>query len=152
MTTPPHTPEQNGIVERRHRHSVETCLSLLHHAKLPLTFRSHAFQTAVHLINRLPTSILDFKSRYQKLYNHAPNYQKLKPFGCLCYPWLHPYISTKLQPRSTKCIFLGYSPSKYAYKCFDSTSHKLYHSRHVKFIENTFPSDSISLKSHLYLP
>lgn len=54
-TTPPHTPEQNGIAERRHRHIVETGLALLHFAGLPLTFWSHAFQTAAHLINRLPT-------------------------------------------------------------------------------------------------
>ncbi|KAL4569546.1 hypothetical protein LXL04_025186 [Taraxacum kok-saghyz] len=29
-TTPPHTPEQNGTAERRHRHIVETGLALLH--------------------------------------------------------------------------------------------------------------------------
>ncbi|KAL4571517.1 hypothetical protein LXL04_018277 [Taraxacum kok-saghyz] len=86
FTTPPHTPEQNGIAERRHRHIVETGLSLLHHANLPLTFCTHAFQTTVHLINRLPTPILYFKSPYDKLHNTPPTYQKLKHFGCLCYP------------------------------------------------------------------
>ena len=53
-TTPPHTSEQNGITERRHRHVVETGLSLLHYAKLPLEYWSHVFQTALYLINRLP--------------------------------------------------------------------------------------------------
>lgn len=59
FTTPPHTSEQNGIVERRHRHIVKTGLSLLHHAKLPLSFWTHAFQTAVHLINLMPTQVLN---------------------------------------------------------------------------------------------
>jgi len=150
FTTPPHTPEQNGIAERRHRHIVETGLSLLHHAKLPLTFWSHAFQTAAHLINRLPTPILEFKSPYDKLHNAPPSYQKLKPFGCLCYPWLRPYSSSKIHPRSAPCIFLGYSSSKSAYKCFELTSNRLYHSRHVEFIEHIFPyhpenSTSVSL-------
>lgn len=36
LTTPPHTPEHNGYAERRHRHIVETGLSLLSHAQLPL--------------------------------------------------------------------------------------------------------------------
>ncbi|KAL4576014.1 hypothetical protein LXL04_012102 [Taraxacum kok-saghyz] len=139
FTTPPHTPEQNGIAERRHRHIVETGLSLLHHANLPLTFWTHAFQTAVHLINRLPTPILDFKSPYEKLHTTPPIYQKLKPFGCLCYPWLQPYSPSKIHPRSTKCIFLGYSSSKSAYKCYDPTSHRLYHSRHVELIEHIYP-------------
>lgn len=43
FTTPPHTPEHNGQAERRHRHVVETGLTLLHHASMPLTFWSHAF-------------------------------------------------------------------------------------------------------------
>lgn len=87
-TTPPHTPEQNGTAERRHRHIVETGLALLHHAKLPLTFWTYAFQTAVYLINRLPTKILSNKSPYECLFHQQPNYHKLQPFGYLCYLWL----------------------------------------------------------------
>jgi histone deacetylase 1/2 len=34
----PHTHEQNGNVERRHRHIVETGLTLLGHFKTPLKF------------------------------------------------------------------------------------------------------------------
>nr|XP_043615796.1 uncharacterized protein LOC122587696 [Erigeron canadensis] len=138
-TTPPHTPEQNGIAERRHRHIVETGLALLHYAGLPLSFWSHAFQTAVYLINRLPTPNLNSKTPYHMLYRASPNYTKLKTFGCLCYPWLKPYATSKLEPRSQPCIFLGYSTSKSAYKCFDSRTNRLYHSRHVVFVEDNFP-------------
>ena len=38
LTTPPRTPEHNGYFERRHRHIVETGLTLLSHASLPLVF------------------------------------------------------------------------------------------------------------------
>lgn len=86
FTNPPHTPKQNGVAERRHRHIVETGLSLLHHAHLPLTFWSHAFQIAAYLINRMPTPILNNRSPYQQLHNTPPTYTKLKPFGCLCFP------------------------------------------------------------------
>ncbi|KAJ9545937.1 hypothetical protein OSB04_025644 [Centaurea solstitialis] len=138
-TTPPHTPEQNGIAERRHRHVVETGLSLLHYAKLPLQYWSHAFQTAVYLINRPPTTTLENKSPFQILFHQPPNYSRLKPFGCLCYPWLKPYNTSKLQPRSSPCIFLGYSTSKSSYKCLDLATNHLYHSRHVQFVEDNFP-------------
>ncbi|KAJ0545685.1 putative RNA-directed DNA polymerase [Helianthus annuus] len=148
FTTPPHTPEQNGVAERRHRHIVETGLSLLHYAHLPLSFWTHAFQTAVYLINRLPTPILDFKSPYSVLFQKNPTYNKLKPFGCLCYPWLRPYAKSKLHPRSEKCIFLGYSPSKSAYKCYDPKGRRLYHSRHVEFVETNFPLLSEPHSSH----
>ncbi|KAJ9558499.1 hypothetical protein OSB04_013113 [Centaurea solstitialis] len=142
FTTPPHTPEQNGTAERRHRHIVETGLALLHYAGLPLHFWTHAFQTTVYLINRLPTSVLDFRSPFELLFNQPPNYSKLKSFGCLCYPWLRPYTQSKLQPRSSPCIFLGYSQSKSAYKCFDPKTNRLYHSRHVEFFNHLLPYKS----------
>ena len=62
--TPPYTPEHNAIAERRHRHIVETGLTLLHSANLPLSFWSYAFQTAVYLINRMPTPILENNSPF----------------------------------------------------------------------------------------
>ena len=61
-TSPPHTPEHNGISERKHRHIVETGLSLLTHASLPSTFWSFAFSTAIYLINRMPSSSLNYSS------------------------------------------------------------------------------------------
>ena len=47
----PYTPEQNGWVERKMRHVVETGLTLLYTAALPSKFWSYAFTTAVTLIN-----------------------------------------------------------------------------------------------------
>jgi transposase InsO family protein len=50
-TTAPHTPQQNGVSERRHRHIVETGTTLLSHANLPSYFWSYAFAVATYLIN-----------------------------------------------------------------------------------------------------
>ena len=106
---------------------------------MPLTFWSHAFQAAVYLINRMPSKILNFSTPYELLFNSTPSYHRLKIFGCLCYPWLKPYNQSKIQPKSTPCIFLGYSSSKSAYKCFDATTNRLFHSRHVEFVEHIVP-------------
>ena len=78
---------------RRHHHIVETRLTLLHNASLPLSFWSFAFQIASYLINRLPTSLLNNKSSFESLFGSPPNYSKLRIFGCLCFPWLKPYTS-----------------------------------------------------------
>lgn len=59
MTSPPHTPEHNGIAERHHRHIVETGLALMAHASMPKSYWTYAFSAAVYLINRMPTPILD---------------------------------------------------------------------------------------------
>lgn len=61
LLPPPHTHEKKGIAERRHRNIVETGLSLLHDANLPLTFWTHAFQTApiLSIFCPHPSSILN---------------------------------------------------------------------------------------------
>lgn len=43
LTTPPHTPEHNGLSERKHRHLTETARCLLNHASLPPIYWSFAF-------------------------------------------------------------------------------------------------------------
>lgn len=144
LTTPPHTPEHNGLSERRHRHIVETGLSLLTHAVIPVENWTYAFATAVYLINRMPTKVLSMDTPFTRLFGTTPNYSKLRIFGCLCYPWLRPYTNNKLDPRSTPCVFLGYSLSQSAYFCFDPLASRLYVSRHVTFVENKFPFTSLS--------
>ena len=52
----PYTPQQNGLVERKHRHLIETTITLLSQASLPSQYWSFAVQTAVSLINLLPTA------------------------------------------------------------------------------------------------
>lgn len=118
-------------------------MTLLHDSNLPLTYWPHAFHTAAYLINRQTTPLLHNISPYQALFNQPPNYLKLRKFGCLCYPLTKPYNHHKLEPKSVSCIFLGYSLTQKAYKCFDPQTHRLYLSRHVIFDENQ------SLPSHL---
>jgi hypothetical protein len=90
LTTPPHTPQHNGLCERKHRHLLETTRCLLHQASLPPSFWSYAAQTAAYLVNRLPTPTLNLNSPFFTFFNCQPNYNKLKSFGCLCFPWLKP--------------------------------------------------------------
>ena len=135
-TTTPHTPQQNGVFERRHHHLVETGLTFLHDASLPLSYWPHAFSTTTYLINRQPTPFLHNKSPFEDFFHQPPNYLKLKKFGCLCFPLTKPYNTHKLQPNATPCLFVGYSPTQNAYKCLDPQAYKLYLSRHVLFDES----------------
>jgi histone deacetylase 1/2 len=146
-TTAPHTPQQNGVSERRHRHIVEIGNTLLSHANLPSQFWSYAFAAATYLINRLPSPILHHNSPFQTLFTEAPNYLKLRSFGCLCFPWLKPYHTNKLQPKSVPCVFLGYSTTQSAYLCLHLPTQRLYVSRHVTFDENVYPLKNINKQS-----
>ena len=142
--TCPHTLEQNGVVERKHRHLVETGLTLLAQSSLPKSFWVETFHTALFLINRLPIVDKSTLSPYQKLFNRATDYSFSKPFGCKCFPWLQPYSSNKLDFRSAECIFIGYSLHQKGYKCWCPSTGKVYLSRHVRFVEDVFPFRQMS--------
>jgi transposase InsO family protein len=143
--TCPHTSQQNGIAERKHRHIMEMGLTLLAQAGLSPKYWVDSFLTSTYLINRLPTPVLKNQSPFSKLFNRAPDYTSLRSFGCLCFPLLRPYANHKLSFRSKPCILLGYAANQKGYRCLEPQSHKIYISRHVVFDENVFPAKGTSL-------
>lgn len=59
-------------------------------------------------------------------------------FGCSYFPYLRPYDKHKLEFRTERCVFIGYSPHHKVYQCLHSSG-KVYISNHVVFDENSFP-------------
>ncbi|PKU65951.1 Retrovirus-related Pol polyprotein from transposon TNT 1-94 [Dendrobium catenatum] len=135
----PYTPEQNGVVERKHRHLLETTRTLLYTASVPNSFWPDAVLTATYLINRMPSPNTNNKSPYELLHQKQPEYAHLRTFGCACFPLIPASNRNKFQPKSHLCVFLGYSEKYKGYKCFDIVSYKIIMSRHVKFDEQYFP-------------
>jgi len=136
----PHTPQQNGLAERKHRQLTERGLTLMFQSKAPQRFWVEAFFTANFLSNLLPTSALDSSTTpYQVLFGKAPDYSALRTFGCACFPTLRAYARNKFDPRSLKCIFLGYTEKYKGYRCFFPPTNRVYLSRHVLFDESSFP-------------
>jgi hypothetical protein len=135
----PHAHQQNGAAERKHRHIVEVGLALLAHASMPLKFWEDAFIAATYLINRTPSRVINFETPLERLFHQKTDYSSLKIFGCACWPNLRPYNTHKFQFRSTRCVFLGYSPLHKGFKCLDPSTGRVYISRDVTFDENIFP-------------
>jgi hypothetical protein len=73
------------------------------------------------------------------LFGSAPSYEHLRVFSCACYPNIADTASHKLAPRSTRCVFLGYSADHKGYHCLDLSTNCLIVSRHVVFDEDNFP-------------
>ena len=139
LTPPPHTLEHNGYSEPRHRHIVEMGLTLLHQASIPLTFWSYAFAMVVYLINRMPKVGLSHSSTFENLFHKAHDPSKLYVFYCLCFPWLRPYSSHKLDPKTSPCVFLGYSLTQSVFICFDPILNKIFMSPSCQIYGKCFP-------------
>ncbi|CAA7061321.1 unnamed protein product [Microthlaspi erraticum] len=135
----PHTPQQNGIAERKHRHFVELGLSMLFHSEVPLKYWVEAFAAASFIGNMLPSSVTDNMSPHECLLQTKPDYSSLRVFGAACYPHLRPLAHNKFDPRSLQCVFIGYSSQYKGYRCLYPPTGRVYISRHVIFDEECFP-------------
>lgn len=133
-----YTHNQNGLVERKHRHITELGLTLLAQATLPIKFWWDSFHTAAYNINRLPTPTLSMKSPYECMFHNKPDYKFMRTFGCSCFPFLREYNKQKFHFHTSKCIFLSYSPVHKGYKCLHSSG-KIYIASHILFDETSFP-------------
>ena len=103
----PYIPEQNGRVERKIYHIIETGLTFFNNAYMPLKYWSFSFQTTTLLINTIHIPIFSHMYPYQILFHKIPLYSSFKVFGCLCFPNLRPYMKNKLLSRSFLVFFLG---------------------------------------------
>ncbi|KAH9654151.1 hypothetical protein KPL70_027652 [Citrus sinensis] len=64
------------------------------------------------------------------------DYSYLHAFGCPVYVMYNAQEITKLDPKSRRCIFLGYADRVKGYRLWDPTAHEIIISRDVIFIEN----------------
>lgn len=112
---------------------------MLFDSKVPLHHWVEAFFTACFLSNLLPSLFFDNqKSPYETLFGKKPDYSFLRVFVYSCYPLLRPYSSNKFEPRSLKCVFLGYNDKYKGYHCIYPPIGHLYIGRHILFEESDF--------------
>ena len=117
------TPSQNGIAERKNKHLLEIARDLF---------------TSCFLINRMPSVVLNWATPYHQLFPNKPLFLiDSKVFGCTCFVRdVRPQVS-KLDPKSLKCIFVGYFHVKKGYKCYCPTLRRYFMFTDVAFFEIT---------------
>ena len=149
-----HTPQQNGVAERKNHHLIETARTILLHYHVPFRFWGDAVLTACYLINRMPSSVLHAQIPHSLLFPGQPLYF-LPPrvFGCTCFVHILTPGQDKLSAKATKCIFLSYSRLQKGYRCYSPQTHRYFLSADVTFFEDSpFFSSSESLPINEVLP
>ncbi|KAI5318138.1 hypothetical protein L3X38_037846 [Prunus dulcis] len=130
-----YTPQQNGVVERKNRTVIEMAKSMLHEKGMPYFLWTEAVHTTVYLLNRCPTKALNNITPFEAYSGRKPGIAHLKVFGSLCYVHVPTELRHKLEPKSTKGVFVGYATCEKGYRVFDPVSNKLLLSRDVTFDE-----------------
>nr|GEU69534.1 copia protein [Tanacetum cinerariifolium] len=112
------SPQQNGVVERRNRTLIEAACTMLIYAQAPLFLWAEAVATAC-FTKIDPSFAFDMERPYELLHNKLPDLSFFHVFGALCYPKNDSDNLAKLQPKAYIEIFIGYAPTKKAFRIYN---------------------------------
>ncbi|GJT66175.1 putative ribonuclease H-like domain-containing protein [Tanacetum coccineum] len=107
------SPQQNGVVERQ------------------------AVATACYTQNRSIIRLCHGKTPYELLHDKLPDLSFFHVFGALCYPTNDSENLGKLQPKADIGIFIGYAPTKKAFRIYNQRTRRIIETIHVDFDELT---------------
>jgi hypothetical protein len=135
--SPRDTPEMNSVTERWVRSLKEKVMCMLLRSSLPIAFWWNAVDTAIYLLNRLPTKTArGYMTPIECITNNAPNLKFLRIWGCKCYA-LKP-IAERLKDFDDKAysgFLVGYCQENTGYMVFVPSLDTIVESVHVIFNE-----------------
>ncbi|GJS80346.1 retrotransposon protein, putative, ty1-copia subclass [Tanacetum coccineum] len=117
--TPTYTPQHNGVSERRNRTLLDMVRSMISQITLPKSFWDYALESAARILNMVSTK------------------KALVKRDTLTKP-------KKLEPRSIKCIFIGYPKETMGYFFYYPPENKIFVTRNAKFLENSLMTQEAS--------
>ena len=124
---------------------MEIVRSMLACSKLPRRFWAEALNTATYLWNRCPTHALEGITPVEMLTGNKPKVGHLKVFGCATYCHVPSDERHKLDSKSRKCIFLGYSENQKGYQLYDVERKRIVNSRDVDFNETAYGFEKVNV-------
>src|SRR5579871_3456526 len=133
--TVPYTLQQNRVSKRSNRTIIERAKSMLHASRLGYEFWGEVVTTIVYLKNRSPTTAIIDKTPYEAWFGKKPSLNHLRTFGCIVYTYILKEKRHKLDWKTTKYIFLGYSGTN-QYRLWDPEKKDIIIAKDIKFDES----------------
>jgi hypothetical protein len=122
---------------------MECARSMIFHAGLPLQLWEDAVDIVVYLINIGPSGSLDGRIPEEAWTCKKVNYSFLKTFGCESFVHIDKENRTKLEEKSKKCTFIGYSVNDFGYLLWDYENNKIIRIRYLIFNEKVMYKDQL---------
>ncbi|KAK8640337.1 hypothetical protein V6N13_008093 [Hibiscus sabdariffa] len=113
--------------------------SMMSHTNLPTFFWGYALETAAFTLNRVPSKLVQ-KTPHKMWTGKRPGMSFIKVWGCKAY--VKHQMSTKLEPKSHKCTFVGYPKETKGYYFFNPKENKVFVARTGVFLEKEFLSNN----------
>ena len=134
------TPQQNGVAERMNRTLAEGITTMLATAKLPPSSWPWAANTLIHTINRLPSSVINFRTPFELWNGEVPSLAMLRTWGCEALVHLQKDQQKKpFGAHARKCVFVGYPADYKGWLFLDLATGKEIVSDSAIFYEDRFP-------------
>src|SRR5215216_2745156 len=108
---------------------------------LPLSFWGYALETAAFTLNRAPSKSIE-TTPYELWFGKKPKLLFLKVCGCDAY--VKKLQPDKLEPKSEKCVFIGYPKETIGYTFYHRSEGKIFIAKNGSFLEKDFLSKEVS--------
>nr|GFB27620.1 retrovirus-related Pol polyprotein from transposon TNT 1-94 [Tanacetum cinerariifolium] len=132
------SPQQNGVVERHNHTLIEAACTMLIYAQAPLYLWAEAVATACYTQNRSIIRLRHEKTPYEFLHSKLPDLSFFHVFGALCYPTNDSENLGKLQPKADIRIFIGYVPTKKAFRIYNRRTKRIVETIHDLLFQPMF--------------
>ncbi|GJX49278.1 retrovirus-related pol polyprotein from transposon TNT 1-94 [Tanacetum coccineum] len=138
----PRTPQSNGVVERKNQTLQEMSRTMLNEQSIPKKFWCNAVDTSTNILNVILIRLFLRKTPYELFKGKKPSLEYFKVFGSKCFIFNTKDYLTKFDPKSSECVFLGYSPNSKAYIILNKETTRVKESLNVRFDESPPPKSS----------
>nr|GFA68889.1 hypothetical protein [Tanacetum cinerariifolium] len=129
------SPQQNGVVERCNRTLIKAARAMLIYAQAPLFLWAEAVATVCFTQNQSIIRLRHGKTPYELQHSKLPDLSFFHVFGALCYSTNDSENLGKLQPKADIRIFIGYAPTKKAFRIYNRCTRQIVETIHVDFDE-----------------